>query len=322
MPDRACRPGWMVLVGLAALLLSVAACYGCGSATGSVRTPTALLPHPPTLAVDAQSVPEIIAVHHPLLLSVQSKLEIGPSGFLKGAVAVNEDEWTADSSNQAQLDDLSMWQRLVGELGITDGRTVLVYDDGELKFASRVRFLLSHYGVTRAQLVNGGWPALEQLQAQGKLATQPSPVEPVPGHFTVHVTDQPIPLITRAEVEADVHRRVVRLVDVRSPQEYNGTDLLPPVTRGGHIPGAINLPETQLFVSGQPNLLMDEAGLRKLFAAHHLTAGDKIVVYCQNGARSSLVATMLKQSGYPSVGLYYLSYVDWQSDPNLPVVRS
>jgi thiosulfate/3-mercaptopyruvate sulfurtransferase len=113
----------------------------------------------------------------------------------------------------------------------------------------------------------------------------------------------------------------VLLVDVRTPAEYHGTDLLPPVTRGGHIPGAINLPAMDLFRPGKPGALMGRRGLRRVFAAHGIVPGDRIVVYCQDGARSSLVATALHQSGYPSVSLYYLSYANWQADPGLPVTR-
>lgn len=314
------RRGYGFLAAAAVAVLSLAA--GCGSgAADSTAASAKLAAHGPTLIVPAAGVPSVIAANHPVILSAQSVKETGPSGFVKGAITVDEDEWDADSNSQAKLDDLTTWRKLIGGLGIGNRTTVLVYDDGELKFASRVRFLLYHYGVKRAMLVNGGWPALQQLVTAGKLTTQPSSSNPRARSFAVHVTNQPIPMVSRSDVVADLHRKGVLLVDVRSAAEYDGTDLVSPVTRGGHIPGAINLPETDLFVPGRPNVLMGRSGLVKVFSAHGVRAGDRIVVYCQDGARSSLVASALKQSGYPSVSLYYLSYVNWQSDPDLPVAK-
>jgi thiosulfate/3-mercaptopyruvate sulfurtransferase len=196
---------------------------------------------------------------------------------------------------------------------------VMVYDDGELIFASRIRFLLYHYGVHRTLLVNGGWPALRTLVATGKLSQQPSSSTPGNSTFAVKVTNRPIPMASRNEVAANLHHHGVLLVDVRTPAEYDGAHLLPPVTRGGHIPGAINLPTADLFVPAEPNVLMDRTAPTCGLPRHWLLPSDRIIIYCHDGARSSLVATALKQSGYPSVGLYYLSYTDWQLDPDLPV---
>lgn len=292
-----------------------------GPAAVAAADPAGGPPRSPVLIVPASSVPGIIAARHPVILSVQSAKETGASGFLRGAVAVDEDAWTADSSSEADLGNLGQWGRLIGGLGISGRVPVLVYDDGELKFASRIRFLLARSGVRQALLVNGGWPALQRLAARGKLATQPSPSVPRPRRFAAHVTSRPIPVVFRRDVAADLHHRGVILLDVRSPAEYRGAKLIPPVTRGGHIPGAVSLPETLLFTAGTPGTLMGRPGLARLFTAHGLTSRDRIVVYCQDGARSSLVAAALSQSGYPSVSLYYLSYVNWQADPRLPVQK-
>jgi thiosulfate/3-mercaptopyruvate sulfurtransferase len=303
-------------LGVVALLAA-----GCSSATsGSTATnASSSTLHATTTIVDAASVPEIIATDHPVILSAQSVQETGPSGFVRGATVVDEDQWDTDSDSQDKLENLGTWRRLIGDLGIGDHTTVLVYDDGELKFASRVRFLLYHFGVQRALLVNGGWPALEHLAAEGKLSTQAASSVLVRRAFAVHVTDRPIPIVWRSQVKGDLHQKGVLLVDVRTPAEYDGTKLQPPVVRGGHIPGAINLPATDLLTPGDRDALMGWQGLLGVFHDHGVVPGERIVVYCHDGARSSLVASALTQLGYPSVDLYYLSYVNWQSDPNLPV---
>ena len=254
-----------------------------------------------------------------MVLAAVTSLETGPVGFVRGAIQVNVDRWSAASRSQSQLDDLGQWAALIGGLGITNRSTVVVYDDGELKYASRIRYLLAHYGVPRTLMVEGGWPALQALMPDDAITVQSQASPPVRRTFRAQVKNPPIPLVTRATVVRSLHRPGVLLVDVRTPAEYDGTDLVPPITRGGHIPGAINLPDGELFVNGSSGTLLDRAALISLFEDHGVVPGKRIIVYCHDGAKSSLVASVLTQVGYPSVGLYYLSYVNWQEDPQLPV---
>lgn len=278
-------------------------------------------PAAPVLIVNASDVPAVLAQFHPIVLAVQTKLAARPVGYLHGAVAVDEDQWTVDSVSQRQLNDLTMWGQIIGGLGIDAQRMVVVYDDGELKFASRIRYLLAHYGVRRAVLVNGGWQALAPLVQRGVLQSQTTAGQPVRQPYQARVIRPPIPMASRVEVVRSRGERTTMLIDVRSPQEYAGTVLFPRITRGGHIPGAINLPLPKLFVPGSTNQLMAPADLARVFRTHGVDPSKRIIVYCQDGARSSLAALALIEAHYPSVALYYLSYADWQSDRMLPVVK-
>jgi thiosulfate/3-mercaptopyruvate sulfurtransferase len=270
------------------------------------------------LVIDAVDTPAFIAARDPVLLSVQTQIApTPPSGFLKGALWIDQDSWTLDSRSQVQLDDLAQWSALFGALGIDGRRPVLVYDNGDLKFASRVRYLLGHFG-TPATLINGGWPALAALVRAGKLTAQAGPSAAVYAPCHAVVTQPPIPIAPRAEVRASLDDPKVTLVDVRTPAEYIGTDVLPGITRPGHIPGAVNLPLANLFAS--PDTLMAPAQLRHTFAAAGLTGQTRPIFYCQDGARSSLGATAAVLAALPGASLYYLSYLDWQSDPADPVV--
>ncbi|MGH2349060.1 MAG: sulfurtransferase [bacterium] len=278
-------------------------------------------PAGPSLIVDAADLPALLVQFRPMILAVESKLASHPVGYLRGAVRVDEDQWTADSRTQEQLDTLATWARRIGRLGIDGRRMVVLYDGGDLKFASRIRYLLAHYGVPRAVLVNGGWQALAPLVQRGALQGQPTATLPGAQPFAPAVTQPPIPIATRADVVKAVAQRTALVIDVRSPQEYAGTRLLPPVTRGGHIPDAINLPLPELFVPGRDSLLRGRSGLANAFRSRGIDPAKPIIVYCQDGARSSLAALALIEAGYSSVSLYYLSYADWQSDPMLPVVK-
>jgi thiosulfate/3-mercaptopyruvate sulfurtransferase len=270
------------------------------------------------LIVQAAETKAFLAAYTPVVLSVQTQIApTPPSGFLTGALWIDQDSWTLDSRSQAQLDDPEQWRSLFSVLGISEHKTVLAYDNGDLKFASRVRYLLAHFGMT-ATLVNGGWAALDALVQKGELTAQPGPSPAVYAVCKTKITEPPIPAAPRAEVRAHLGDAKVTLVDVRAPAEYAGTDVFPGITRPGHIPGAINLPLNKLFAT--PTTLMAPPQLRATFAAAGLTGATRLVFYCQDGARSSLGATAAVLAGLTDTRLYYLSYLDWQSDPNDPVV--
>ena len=264
------------------------------------------------LIIDAAKVPAYIASAHPVIVSVQTQIDPRPSDFIAGAISLNQDDWTLDSRSETQLNDLAQWNALFGVKGIDGGRPVLVYDNGDLKFASRVRYLLGRYGV-EATLVNGGWPDLKARNLLLQFGPSPS----VYVKANTHIVEPPIPIASRATVRAHLHEKSYTLIDVRTPAEYDGKDVLPGIVRPGHIPGAVNLPLNLLFSS--PTTLMDPAALKAAFAAQHIDRGTTLIFYCQDGARSSLGALAAVQAAFPYVRLYYLSYLDWQSDPNDPV---
>lgn len=279
----------------------------------------------PPMIVNADELPYMIATDKPVILSAQSPLnENGDEpGFLKGAFAVDEDVWTFSSRHQDQLDELPLWGALTGMLGIgSRQQMVLVYDNGDLKFASRIRFLLHHYGIDRAILVNGGWPAIQKLVQQGKLQSQPAPSTPVMQAYNAVANNNPIAIATRDDVRKIVlsNDKNVTLIDVRTPGEYNGTTKFPGIDRPGHIPGAVNLPLALLFDPKQPTMLMNARDLRATFLANHIDPSKPMIFYCVDGARSSLGALGAIQASFKAVRLYYLSYLNWQSFKDDPVV--
>jgi 3-mercaptopyruvate sulfurtransferase SseA len=76
------------------------------------------------------------------------------------------------------------WAQILSALGISENSEVILYDDGEMKFASRARFLLYYFGVRRTFMVNGGYNAMERLIEDGRLTETP-PVMPALTTFKV-----------------------------------------------------------------------------------------------------------------------------------------
>lgn len=130
------------------------------------------------------------------------------------------------------------------------------------------------------------------------------------------------------EVLARLNRPDVQIVDARTPGEYSGNDIR--ALRGGHIPGAINIPYEQNWIDPEtPSKLSrkqvsDNAGmslkkgedLKKLYAK--LDPEKETVVYCQSGVRAAETATVLATLGFRNVKVYDSSWLDYGSRLDAP----
>ena len=117
------------------------------------------------------------------------------------------------------------------------------------------------------------------------------------------------------------------LVDVRSVKEYTGELLHMPnypqegATRGGHIPGAANIPWGQAVNESDSTFKSPET-LRELYQAKGITPDKDIIAYCRIGERSSHTWFALKYLlGYPSVKNYDGSWTEWGNLVNAPIEK-
>jgi thiosulfate/3-mercaptopyruvate sulfurtransferase len=118
----------------------------------------------------------------------------------------------------------------------------------------------------------------------------------------------------------------VKLVDVRGPKEFTGEVLAPPeyptehAQRGGHIPGAINIPWSQAV--REDGTFKSPEELKKLYDDKGIIATRDIVTYCRIGERSSFTWFVLKYLlGYPNVRNYDGSWTEWGNLVRNPIEK-
>jgi thiosulfate/3-mercaptopyruvate sulfurtransferase len=106
------------------------------------------------------------------------------------------------------------------------------------------------------------------------------------------------------------------LVDVRSPKEFTGEITAPPeyptehAQRGGHIPGATNIPWSQA-VNDDDGTFKSVGELKALYESKGITPDKEIIAYCRIGERSSHTWFVLKYLlGYPDVKNYDGSWTE------------
>ena len=250
-------------------------------------------------------------------VEVDVDTEAYASGHLPGAVGWN---WTTQLSDRLTRDIVSRGElaRLLSDAGIGPETHIVLYGDNDNWFAAWAYWQLQLHGISAISLLDGG---RKLWLAQERPLTAEVPVYPPSG------ISLPEPDFSTRAYQRDVLERLgdpdLALVDVRSPAEFSGEVLAPPglsetAQRGGHIPGAANVPWAQTVQ--QDGTFKPAAALAELYAANGVTADKDIVTYCRIGERSSHSWFVLHELlGYERVRNYDGSWTEWGSVIGAPI---
>ncbi len=277
--------------------------------------------HPESI-VETSWVAEHLNDKNLALVEVDVDTRAYEQGHIPGAVGWN---WSNQLNDTLRRDILNkeQFQKLMGESGITRNTTVILYGDNNNWFATFAFWLLKMYGHRRAKIMNGG---RQKWSNEGRPMTTEVPRP----ERRIYRASDPDPSIraTRDYILSLVsNRNNIGLVDVRSPDEFSGKLLAPPnlpqegSQRGGHIPGAINVPwATAVNQADGTFKSVDE--LKKIYGDKGITADREIIAYCRIGERSSHTWFVLTQIlGYNKVRNYDGSWTEYGSIVGAPIER-
>ena len=191
-----------------------------------------------------------------------------------------------------------------GALGLRRDATVVVYDAHGIYSAPRVWWTLRVMGFPKVFVLDGGlrkWCAEGRPVEQAQRPLPASGVEPAFDPGLVRDLEAVRGLLQRGEAQ---------LVDARPAARFRGETPEPRAgLRGGHMPGARNVPFEGLVYSD--GTLKPEDELRVIFTRAGVDLAAPIVTSCGSGVTAATVALALARLGRNDVAVYDGSWTEW-----------
>jgi thiosulfate/3-mercaptopyruvate sulfurtransferase len=255
-----------------------------------------------------------------VIAEVDENPDLYDEGHIPGAAKLH---WRDDLQDPLERDvvDKETFEQLLGERGIENGTTVIVYGDKNNWFAAYAYWYLKVYGHDDIRILDGG---RQKWIDEGRELTTDAP-SPRAADYTAHDRDESIRAY-RDQVHEWLGARERALVDVRSPGEYAGDLIAPPgyeqegAQRAGHIPGAASIPWASAVRDDGTFKSADE--LRELYGGKGVTPEKEITAYCRIGERSAHTWFVLRELlGYENVRNYDGSWTEWGNLVDVPIEK-
>ncbi len=254
------------------------------------------------------------------IAEVDENPDLYDDGHIPGAVKLH---WREDLQDPVERDlvDKETFERVLGERGIGNETTVVLYGDRNNWFAAYAYWYLTVYGHENLRILDGG--RQKWIDEGRELTTEISTPEPA----TYSATDRDESIRAyRDQVRDGIGATGLALVDVRSPAEYAGELIAPPgyeqegAQRAGHIPTAASIPWASAVRDDGTFKSADE--LKELYGQKGVTPDKAVTAYCRIGERSAHTWFVLRELlGYNDVRNYDGSWTEWGNLVDVPIEK-
>jgi len=241
-------------------------------------------------------------------------------GHIPGAVLL---DWKRDMNDPVTRDILSKQQleEVLGRCGFRRDMKLVLYGDLNNWFAAFAYWVLKYYGVENVVLMNGG---RKKWISDDRELTKDLPTYPRTAFKAKNPNEEIRAYMDYVKESLNKPGKV--LVDARSPAEFSGEITAPPeypnehAQRGGHIPGAVNIPWSKAV--NENGTFKSEEELSALYRSQGATRDMEIITYCRIGERSSFTWFVLKYLlRYSNVKNYDGSWTEWGNMVRNPIQK-
>jgi len=203
------------------------------------------------------------------------------------------------------------WEKMMGQrLGIDDTNAIVVYTDKQIEAAGRFVWECDYYGHEKVALVNGGFDAW--VKVGGKVSKEMPKINPI--FYAVRKINSEL-LATNHFIMKHLKDPQYVLIDTRPFQQYSGAQPGALIKkRGGHIPGAINIPLGKFVNDGY---LISPKELEALLESKGIKKDKIIILTCRTGNQTGGPYPLLSTLGY-RVTMHDYSWVGWNEEDYLP----
>lgn len=238
------------------------------------------------------------------------------AGHVPGAVRIDIDVVRdTDSALPHMLPAPEVFAAAMGELGIAEDMTIVVYDGAGLFSAPRVWWMLTVFGARDVRILQGGFPAWTAAGHPVETgAQQPRPVRT----FTARLDTAAVADLDQVRLALD--SGTAQVVDARSAERFRGEAPEPrPGLRSGHLPGSHNLPYGEVVRDG---VLADPTTITAAVRAAGIDPERPVITSCGSGVTAAILWLALDAIGHPPSALYDGSYSEWGGRVDVPVATS
>jgi thiosulfate/3-mercaptopyruvate sulfurtransferase len=255
-----------------------------------------------------------------VVAEVDENPDLYDEGHIPGAVKLH---WREDLQDPVERDlvDRETFEKVLGERGIENDTTVVLYGDKNNWFAAYAYWYLKTYGHGDVRILDGG---RQKWIDEGREITDDAPSSSRK-QYKASERDESIRAY-RDQVREGLGANERALVDVRSPGEYAGDLIAPPgyeqegAQRGGHIPTAASIPWASAVQDDGTFKTAD--ALRELYGGKGITPEKEVTAYCRIGERSAHTWFVLRELlGYEKVRNYDGSWTEWGNLVDVPIEK-